>query len=82
MRSDAEERANLCDCIGCTSFISIAQVIVVVSSMNVTATQMLHIRQDMNGKGEMYVASARILPEAADQLRKAMQTGFDAILAE
>ena len=36
----------------------------------------------MNGKGEMYVASARTLPEAADQLRKAMQTGFDAILAE
>ena len=44
--------------------------IVVVTSMNVTATQMLHIRSDMIGKGEILFGKNSLMRRAVDQMKE------------
>ena len=43
--------------------------IIIVTSMNVTATQMLHIRNDMNGKAEILFGKNSLMRRAVDQMK-------------
>ena len=43
--------------------------IIIVTSMNVTATQMLHIRNDMTGKGEILFGKNSLMRRAVDQMK-------------